>query len=261
MSITGLILLLGSATGALAMMPGDDRELSDTPAMPALDWSRPPLAENLKGPPARNPWLDVQRGEWEPLTHQGQTSGLFGTVTSQVILRDPNALRAQPVIGDQWRADETWKLDVTGPVYVFGQMGAGGDLVIAQEARLNGRTGLAWKLPTLLPVAEVELRGGQALSVTDPLRQVAVKNHPELFMEVQARCPLIWKLGLEYQGTAIPNLTPLGHDRIQQDVRLAVPLGDAGKFRLGAKHQLELTDQPHSWTDGTQLYLGVELKR
>src|SRR5262249_58368507 len=78
-------------------------------------------------------------------------------------------------------------------------------------------------------------------------------------VEVQAKYSLPLRLGLEYQGSAMPALNPAARDRVTQDVRLAVPLSDYGQVRLGARHQWENTTSYRP--DGMQLYLGFELKR
>lgn len=256
-------LALLSWTAAVAQMDAApaDSETRDVPRMPALDWSRPPLAEALQEQPAADPWLAWQASLGQARKQQERISGPFGTVTSQVLVRDPDALRAQPAAGDEWRTDESWHCEVAGPLYLFGQLGAGCDPIIAQELRMSGRSGVGWKLPPLVPGADVHLRGGPALSVTDPLRSEPTKSHPELFFEVQARYTLPWNMGLEYQGSATPSFNPQEHDRINQDVRLAVPLGRAGSFRVGAKHQWEHGEPLKPLLDGMQLYLGVELGR
>jgi hypothetical protein len=258
--MNGLAVLFWVATVAQADS-ASAAEPSAAPRMPELDWSRTPLAGTLQEPPSPDPWPDWPSASGQPRRHQGRSSGPFGTVTSQLIVRDPTIVHTQPVAGDEWRTDESWYCDVAGPLYLFGQMGAGCDPVVAQELRMNGRSGVGWKLPVLVPGAQVQLRGGQALSFTDPLRPEPVKSHPELFFEVQARCALPWNMGLEYQGSAIPGFNLLEHDRLNQDLHLAVPLGRAGLFRLGAKHQWQNGDQPKPLLDGMQLYLGLELGR
>jgi hypothetical protein len=40
-------------------------------------------------------------------------------------------------------------------------------------------------------------------------------------VEVQVHCPLLCGIGLEYQGLALPALTPQVQDQITQDVHLA----------------------------------------
>jgi hypothetical protein len=112
---------------------------------------------------------------------------------------------------------------------------------------------------------EIELvfRGGPSVTYTDPLQPERAQSRSELLLEMQARWSLLGGIGLEYQGSAVPALTPLDHGRLEQDLGLAVPVGSAGKFRVGAKHRWDATtDTPRSsWVDGMQLYVGVELSR
>jgi hypothetical protein len=236
-------------------------EPSDVPRMPALDWSRTPAAVSVQEPPPSDPWLDRQGAAGQPGKYQSQNSGPCGTITSTQIVLDPAVVRAQPLAGDPWRSEESWHCDVAGPLYLFGQPGAACDPAVAPEIKITGRSGVGWKLPALVPGAQVQLGGGSALSLTDPLRPEPVRSHPGLFFEVQARYALPGRVGLEYQGSAVPGLSPLEHNRFNQDVGLAVPLGGAGRFRVGAKHQWEDGGQPRPLIDGMQLYLGVELGR
>ncbi len=82
-----------------------------------------------------------------------------------------------------------------------------------------------------------------------------------MVVELQARYQLLGPLKVEYDGTALPALTPLDRHRLNQDVRFAIPLGNAGQIRLGARHAWEEQPVPRPWTEGMQLYLGVGLKR
>ena len=56
-------------------------------------------------------------------------------------------------------------------------------------------------------------------------------------------------------------LAPTDKDKITQDLRLAFPVGTAGKFRVGARRQWEGLSDQKQWSDTTQLYLGLELVR
>jgi hypothetical protein len=188
-----------------------------------------------------------------------QTEGLFGSVTAQVSWRDPHDLLAAPTLDSPWKTDQNWQLSLAGPVFVFGQFGAAPDPVTNDELKLQGKTGVGCKVPVPFGI-EVQLRGGRSLTYNDPLGS----DHGErskVFVELQCRCPLPGQLGLEYQGSAVPALTPAERDRINQDLGLALPVGDAGKLRLGAKHQWESvpTTTRSSWLDGMQLYVGFEL--
>jgi hypothetical protein len=88
-----------------------------------------------------------------------------------------------------------------------------------------------------------------------------MREKTEWVMEVEGRLPLVAGIGLEYQGMALPALTPLDHDKVSQDLRLAFPMGATGKFTLGAKRQWETTVDSRVVNDNGQLYLGLELKR
>jgi hypothetical protein len=221
-----------------------------------LDPDQPAPGETAPLLEGRQDWLSQQL---DPLTGQPvrqQTEGPFGSVTAKVVWRDPRDLRDAPALDGPWKADHSWQLPLAGPVFVFGQFGATPDPVTADELKLQGKTGVGCKLPVPFGI-ELQVRGGRSLVHNDPLGS----DHGDrfdMFLEVQARCPLPGQLGLEYQGSAIPALTPLDHDRINQDLGLALPLGD-GKLRLGAKHQWESTPTPRPWWDGMQLYVGFEL--
>src|SRR5207249_2355664 len=130
-----------------------------------------------------------------------------------------------------------------GPFFVFGQVGAGAEDANQQDLKFNGKTGLACKLP-LGSEGEIVLSGGPSVTYTDPLRPERLREKSGWLLEVQARWPILAGIGLEYQGTASPALTPLERDRILHDLRLAVPLGLGGKLRLGARHQWESTLTP-----------------
>ena len=96
----------------------------------------------------------------------------------------------------------------------------------------------------------------------DPLRPLRLASEKsQMLLELEARCLLLGPVQLEYVGAAIPALDPLERNRIDQDLRFAVPLGQAGQLRLGAKCTWQDLTAPKSWNDGMQLYLGVGLRR
>jgi hypothetical protein len=185
-----------------------------------------------------------------------QTEGPFGSVTAEVSWHDPHQA---PGLDTPWKADHAWRLPVLGPVFVFGQFGAAPDPVTTDELKMQGKTGVGCKIPVPYGI-EVQLRGGPSLSYGDPPGPngtgVALS---ELYVELKCHCPLPGQLGLDYQGSAVPALSPLERDRINQDLGLALPVGDTGTLRLGAKHQWESTPTPKPWRDGMQLYVGFEL--
>jgi hypothetical protein len=123
---------------------------------------------------------------------------------------------------------------------------------VTGELTVSGRTGLAWKVPVVLG-GEVTLRGGPSLNFVDPLRGDPVRRGSEVFVEMQARWALPFNLGLEYEGLALPALSVLERDRVSQDVRVVVPVGAAGNFRLGARHQWENAAVPRPWRETLQV--------
>jgi hypothetical protein len=190
---------------------------------------------------------------------KGQAGGDWGTLSAQTVVRDSAAPTwDDPLFKREWKTDQTWKRSVLGPFYLFGQLGANGDEVAAREVKVAGKTGLACKLP-LVAGGEVTLRGGPSVSYADPVKTDRLKDRSEMLVEVQARWPLLARIGLEYQGTACPALSPLDRDWFDQDLRLAFPLGTAGKFKLGAKRHWENVPDPRPLADSVQLYLGLEL--
>ena len=76
---------------------------------------------------------------------------------------------------------------------------------------------------------------------------------------MQARWPLLGKIGLEYQATAAPALTPLDHDWMNSDLGLAIPVCAGGTVRFGARHKWENVPDPKPSSDSMQLYFGLEL--
>src|SRR5262245_13051801 len=199
--------------------------------------------------------LPLPRGPVEVTQKQ---EGELGQLTGKVVLQqgpgadDPQAKRA-------WQADQAWRLPLSGPFFVFGQMAGASDEAAQKDMKLNGRTGLACKLP--VGPAEFVVRGGPGVRYTDPLRPLLTREQADWQLGVEARCPLVFGLGLEYQGTATPALTPLERDQVRQDVHLAIPVGEAGKFQVGARHQWENAGQPRPLSEGMEVYVGLRLQR
>jgi hypothetical protein len=194
-----------------------------------------------------------------------QSEGSWGSLSSSTVLRDPGAGPERASFEEEWRTEQALRLQLYGPLFAFGQVGAGSKQAAAEELKVSGRTGVGCKLPSLFG-AEMQLRGGSQMTCTDPQRPERLKEHSEFLFEVQYRQPLFGRIGLEYQGTAVPALDPTSRDptsrdRLDQDLGLAMPVGGAGKLRLGAKHRWENLPTPKPGADGMQLYLGLELGR
>jgi hypothetical protein len=188
-----------------------------------------------------------------------QLEGAWGSLKTQLEMETPSSEIRN---ADRWKTEEHLQVPVAGPVYLFGQFQAGYDTWTAQQMGLSSRTGIGCKLRPIRG-GEIVLSGCKALSYAeDPLRPVRLpKEQSQMVLELQCKYLLFGPLRLEYQGAAMPALDPLDHNRVQHDLRFAVPLGESGHFHLGAKQQWEDTGVAKPWTDGMQLYFGVGLKR
>jgi hypothetical protein len=210
--------------------------------------------------PAFNPWAAVEAPGRDPCQLRGAAAGDFGSLTSTSTVREVDFASAweDPLARREWKTDQAWNCPVAGPLFAFGQLGAN-----ATEAETDTKaavkTGVGCKWAPARG-AELVVRGGPSVTYTDPLRPDHVQEKSEWLLEVQARWPLLASVGLEYQGTAAPALTPLEHDRLTNDVRLAVPVGSGGKFRVGAKCRWDDGPETKPPPDAMQLYLGLELK-
>jgi hypothetical protein len=199
-----------------------------------------------------------------PRKLQTASDGDFGTITSKLDLtlndRDP-APSDGPLLQRAWKLDDSWRCPLAGPLFVYGQFGGNSEEKATDDLKLGGKTGLACKLD-LIPGGGVELRSGPALSYTDPLRPDKVREKSEWLLEVEGRWPLLEGLGLEYQGTLSPALTPVDRNSFTSDLHLATPLGPGGKLQLGARRRWEgFGVDARPTLDSMQLYLGLELAR
>jgi hypothetical protein len=197
----------------------------------------------------------------EPLKVKTQNDGGWGSLTSQVTVQDWKvAAWDDPLRQREWHREDAWKCAVAGPLFCFGQVGADSQEAGTKDMKVVGRTGVGCKLG-LGGDGEVLVRGGPAVTYTDPLRPDKTREQAQWLLEVQARYALLAGIGLEYSGTACPALNPADRDWVNQDVRLAFPVGTNGKFRVGARHHWENYAEPRPLSDGMQLYLGLELFR
>jgi hypothetical protein len=205
-------------------------------------------------------WDQVSR---EPRKVVQKSEGNWGSLSSQMVVQEAGTTAAveNPSLKRQWQVDEAWKCSVLGPFSLYGQVNAVTAEVQQRDMTVMGKTGLACSVPVVIPQAALTLRSGPSWTSTDPLRPELMRERAEWVMEVEGRLALIAGIGLEYQGMALPALTPLDHDKVSQDLRLAFPMGTNGKFKLGAKRQWETTSDSRVVNDNGQLYLGLELTR
>jgi hypothetical protein len=255
-----VVLLIVTCVGQVGADPvaspspplaGDAAPWTALPLLPFPD----PLGKIQLDEPDSLAWLDSEQGRHP---QKVQTEGLLGSWTSQFVWIDPQLTRQNLLLESPWKTDEAWRMEVLGPLFLFGQLGAAPDPVAVEALKLNGRTGVGCKIPVGLGI-EVQLRGGPALTYADPQGFDRGGEHSAVFVEVQCRCPLPGQAGLEFQGSAVPGLGPQEHDKLTQDLRLALPVGDLGKLQLGAKHQWESMPTAKPGLESMQLYLGFEL--
>jgi hypothetical protein len=225
----------------------------------------------LRADPPLFPRLDAAPDEsaprepfWQLPQLKSQNDGAWGSLTSQTTLtdRDPLARWEDPAQRDSWKREDAWKSPQVGPFFAFGQFGGNGQEEQTTDVKLAGKTGLGCKCP-LLDQGEIVFRGGPSVTYTDPLRPERTREESKWLLEVQGRWPLLARVGLEYQGSVAPALSPLDKNAIDHDLRLAIPVGGNGQFRVGAKQHWEGSgsDSARPWQTETQLYLGLELKR
>jgi hypothetical protein len=227
----------------------------------ALSAAAAPADEpSLFAPPAFNPAPPAVPAR-EPLKVQNESAGDFGLWTAKAVVRDPDGAAAwdDPLAKREWQTDQAWRCPLAGPLFAFGQLGANSTETAQKDMKVAGKYGLGCKWAPA-EGAEFVLRGGPSLTYTDPLRPERTQEKSEWLVEVQARWPLFGPVGLEYQGAAAPALTPLDHDWLSHDLRLAVPVGAAGKFRVGARGRWDDSGNAKPPPDAMQLYLGLELK-
>jgi hypothetical protein len=212
--------------------------------------------------PVLSPWPAATPDQRLPRKASASSDGLLGTLTTSVAVNESELSPPweDPLWKRTWKTDESWRCTLAGPVFVFGQVGANSEEAGQSDLKLAGRTGLACKVP-VGSLAELQVRTGPGVSYTDPLRPERMREKSDWQVEVQVRCPLLLGIGLEYQGVALPALTPQAQDQITHDVRLAFPVGSAGKLQLGARQIWTTTTNAQPWTENRQLYLGLELAR
>lgn len=203
-------------------------------------------------------WASLRPGDRErrKLASQAEVGGL-GQFSSEVVVRAPERSLDTPFDRGEWSRQDTLKMPVAGSLSLFSETSLAGDYAPDQNMQVVGRTGAILRLPTGIGSA-LELRGGPTLKYNDALRSDRAAS---LLMEVQAKWPILAGIGLEYNGVALPALTPLDRPRLDQTLGLAIPVS-GGKLKLGAKHHWQ--QQLQSPTPGgtnMELYVGVELGR
>jgi hypothetical protein len=229
---------------------------------------RPTDAE-LPGSVGDSAWLGIlfAYGDGPDVSREGiwkiknKRESVWGSLESELTLETlDNPARHGP--GDRWQSKKALQVDMAGPLFAFGEFNAGYNTLSAQEMVMTGGTGIGVKLAAW-ENGEVSFKGGSQVNYfQDPLRPgISQNDKSRLLLELECQYAIVGPLRLEYSGSAAPAMSPLEGNRISQDIRLLLPLGDYGQFRLGAKRNW--SDQPglRAVPDANQIYLGVGISR
>jgi hypothetical protein len=193
----------------------------------------------------------------------GKADADWADLSSKVKFRERDD-PLDPSLRNAWETDETVKMSVAGPLFLFGQLGASSPSVEQQQLKWLGKTGVGVKLKPGL-VEEVQLRGGPAVRYDDTSSATRgqLPERSEVFLEAVTKVPLpgVGPLNVEYTGYAVPPAAAGDHNQFNQDVKLAMPLSGGGQFHVGAKYKWENAAGATPWVDRMQVYMGVQLKR
>jgi hypothetical protein len=248
--LLGLCWLATAPVPRAAAQPGTSVE-QPPPTAPTGDRWEPLLPRSvLLGTGAPSPSDDL-------LADRSPTHEPWGLLPSQRVLRDLH-VDPETSIGNGSQLERKLELPVSETVFLFGQVGSETE-ADSQTKKLASRSGLGCKLP-LPAIGEVLLRTGPNVTWPGPHHTDQPQDHSPLFVELEGHLPLLGVAGLEYVGSAFPALSTSERDRLQQDVRLVVPLTPDWQFRIGAKHTWESMPESQPATTSLQLYLGTGIK-
>lgn len=219
----------------------------------------PLLTGDLK-PSSDRPWTD---DGFRRIARQ-TTGGGWGSHTARIELRERNLGLLDPATPRTWETGEKLKMPVAGPLFAFAQLDASSPSVEQQQHRWLGKYGVGVTLKPWALDQEVSLRGGPALRYDDtsgPLRGNS-SERSEVFVEAATKVPVpvLGALEVEWTGYAVPAATTAERNVLNQDLRLAKPLGGGSEVYMGARYRWEDAGAT-PWVDRAQLYLGLQLKR
>jgi hypothetical protein len=192
---------------------------------------------------------------------KNKTERMWGSLELEVMLENLDN-PSRDTLGDRWQTKKALQVDVAGPVFAFGEFNAGYNTISAQEMKMSGGTGLGLKLAAW-DGGEVSLKGGSQVNYSqDPLRpDRAQSDKSRLLFGLECQYAIVGPLKLEYSGSAVPAMSPLETSRLSQDIRLMLPIGQNGHFRIGAKRNWDSQPAYRATPDANQFYLGVGLTR
>ncbi len=194
------------------------------------------------------------------LTHSRDLDLVLAKVNAKMVITDANALPQVPLRRSGWQAEDSLRLPLSGPLFVVGQVGANSASVEWQQYKFVGKTGLAWKLPAWLG-GEVQVRTGRSVTNYDSDNEILVPEQLRRFTELSARVPVADWLNLEYTGEAIGAVTVNARETRKHELRLAMPLANAGQFHVGAKFRSEDLLAQNGWYERMKWFMGITWRR
>src|SRR5262249_32552026 len=110
-----LVLVAVTRSAAAATVPQEAPDFLLTP--PTLRLERPPAGQGAEPQlPGREPWKLANR-----------TAGEWGSLDARWLVQPIKGAADGPITGDRWQTEEALKVSIAGPLFVFGQVGAGFD--------------------------------------------------------------------------------------------------------------------------------------
>ena len=168
---------------------------------------------------------------------------------------------ALPYGGRNWTSEQ--KLTVPVPVadglFVLGQVGSKGDAVDPKQTALTGKAMVGWKWVPI-PWGEVTVRTGRVVSYSDLYAATRFSERGQFAVEFLAKVQVLGPLRLEYTGTALPAPDATAQNKLNQEIRLALPLGQDNELYVGAKYQWDDSTTPKSWSSRTQALIGLQFR-
>src|SRR5262249_54360802 len=129
------------------------------------------------------------RPEGDKHVAKSNTHFEWAALNSKIAVRDPDAL-LDPSRRPTWETDETVKMPVGGPLFLFGQLGASTPAVEEQQHKWLGRTGVGLKLKPWF-LEEVQVRGGPAMRYDATGKKAGQSpERSELFLEAVTKLPV-----------------------------------------------------------------------
>ncbi|HEV3146383.1 MAG TPA: hypothetical protein VGZ47_21020 [Gemmataceae bacterium] len=182
-------------------------------------------------------------------------------LNSKIVLIDSDPESNVPVRRNGWQREDTVKMPLSDRFFIVGQFGANSDDTDRQAYKVIGRTGIGWKLPPWLG-GEIQVRGGKSMTNYDSTAADIIPDRQRTFYEINTKWP-VWRIfNLEYTQETQFASTPDEHDKLNQDLRVALPLSDSGQFHIGAKYYRYLDGTMTTpWLERLQFYLGLQYKR